>query len=132
MKVELSFTPPPHDVAPNKFKFFAKVNYQMFPEMLEEFKQEDPQIMKYSNQFIEMNEDEGDEGNGIVEYFLEVELPYGSIEPQLYFRPNAEGDGAVIGDAAEPQPLWGEMQEYFRKSCEPEPISRDEQQKLDD
>lgn len=53
----------------------------MFPEMLEEFKQEDPQIMKYSNQFIEMNEDEGDEGNGIVEYFLEVELPYGSIEP---------------------------------------------------
>jgi len=54
MKVELSFTPPPHDVPGGKFKFFAKVNYQMFPEMLEEFKQEDPEIMKYSTQFIEM------------------------------------------------------------------------------
>jgi len=37
MKIELSFTPPPEEIPPGKFKFLVKLNYEMFPEMIEEF-----------------------------------------------------------------------------------------------
>jgi hypothetical protein len=38
MQVELSFTPPTENFPPGKFMFFAKLNYKIFDELKEEFK----------------------------------------------------------------------------------------------
>ncbi len=38
MSVELSFTPPAENFPPGKFMFFAKLNYKIFEELKEEFK----------------------------------------------------------------------------------------------
>ena len=90
MKVELSFTPTPEIVTPGKFQLFAKLNYTMFPEMREEFKEEDYAL----NELIplEVEQLEGD----LVEYYLDLELPYGLYDPKLFIR---EIDGqAASGD----------------------------------
>ena len=125
MRVELSFTPPPADVPPNKFQFFAQVGYNMFPEMREEFNEDDYQMVQY----VPMEFEHGD--HDLVEYFLETELPYGHVEPKIFFRP-IDGQAAAAGDQNEPQPLWPEMNDYFRSSCIPEPVSREQQQINDD
>ena len=95
MKVELSFTPPPADVTPGTVIFFAKINYAMFPEMKEgEFKDEEEKYMY--NDFIPL-ESETDE-SGVVDYYLELELPYGTYSPQIFLKEinakDASGDGS--------------------------------------
>lgn len=92
MKIELSFVPPPSDVPPGTLKFYTKLNYTMFPEMKEgEFAGEEEKYSKipekelvnapieakcFRNEFIELETYTDD--NGVVDYHLEVDLPYGS------------------------------------------------------
>ena len=80
MKLELSFTPPADVVQPGKFNFFIELKYNMFPEMIEEFGDESfpPSGMH------PMETDKIDETH--VEYFLELDLPYGSYEAEIYFE----------------------------------------------
>lgn len=74
MKIQLSFTPPPEQVIPGKFLFLAKIHYEMFPEMTEEFDQ-----ARYpENQSHIMQVDHTDENTP--EYFLDLEVPYGNYK----------------------------------------------------
>ena len=125
MRVELSFTPPPADVPPNKFQFFALVNYTMFPEMREEFKE-----TQEEQQLTEPILMETEQGENAVEYFFEIELPYGDCKPEILFRP-IDGQQSS-GDQAELQPLAPELLEWLRYSRTPEPISRETQQLQDE
>lgn len=112
MKIELSFVPPPADVTPGSVKFSAKLNYAMFPEMQEgEFAGEEAkynaipnaelanageEALCFRNEFIELESYTDD--NGVVDYHLEVDVPYGSYSPQIYLQElNSKdtGDGSA-------------------------------------
>ena len=80
MKITLTFRPPPDKVQPGKLLFFAKVNYQMFPEMKMEFKEENyPQSHLYQ---IEEDNDDPD----FPEYHLTLDVPYGSWSASVFYR----------------------------------------------
>ena len=117
MKIELSFTPP--DIPPGRFAFIAYVNYQMFPELEEEFNQED-----YKSGFHTL---EVDVEENVVEYFLELEVPYGKAEFKIFVK-----DLEALDSSEPPTPLDDKYLPYFRDHCVPEPISRERQRELDD
>ena len=94
----------------------------MFPEMEEEFRVEDyPTCEMYA-----LEVDLADEG--IAEYFLELERPYGNYETQLFYR---EIDGP---QDQELKPVEAQLvaDYYDDKKCVPEPISREKQRERDD
>ena len=128
MKIELSLTPPPADIEPGKFRFFIKMNYAMFPEMKEqEFKDEEEKYM--FNEYIELEPERDENGQivvdsiGVAEYRFEMDLPYGSYQPQVYVpvvRNSESNDGS-----GEYQELPQQYLVYFRDYCTPKPISRE-------
>ena len=80
MKIDITFVPRPDLVPLNKFEFFVKVEYNMFPEMEEEFKIEDYPTSELYPMEVDLAEE------GIAEYFLELERPYGHYTTQLFFK----------------------------------------------
>ena len=128
MKIELSFTPPSDQVQPGKFLFFAKLEYTMFPEMHEEgFKDEDyPPSSLHPMQQENIYDTHA-------EYFLELEMPYGKYKIQIFYKEVDKSGEYASGDPnTDPIALDDKFLPYFRDSCEPEPISREEQKDLDD
>ena len=124
MKIELTFTPPPEEIPPGKFKFLIKLNYEIFPEMIEEFGTD-----KYlQTQMHVMEVDQVDDNR--TDYELELELPYGNYSLALY-KTEIDKDGNQI-DNESMVPLDEKLLEYFRDYCTPEPISREQQRELDD
>ena len=89
MKIELSFTPPTTDVQPNKLTFLVKLNYEMYPEMVEEFGTD--QYPKESWHVMTVDPD----NEGDPEYILELDYPYGDYSFQVWYR-DIEKDGQVI------------------------------------
>ena len=80
MKIDITFVPRPDLVPLNKFTFFVTVNYTMFPEMEEEFKIEDYPVSETYPMEVDLAEE------GIAEYFLELERPYGSYTTSLWYK----------------------------------------------
>ena len=72
MKIELSFTPPSDQVPPGKFLIVAKILYDIFPEMVEEFGTDKFPAQK----MYTMETDQIDEYTQ--EYYLELDVPYGT------------------------------------------------------
>ena len=79
MKFDLTFTPPSDQVTPGKFKFFAQVHYNIFPEMMDEFGES-----AYSpNEMIPLEVEKIDDTHH--EYFLELERPYGECSANIWY-----------------------------------------------
>ena len=87
MNISLSFTPPVSDVQPNKLTFLVKLQYEMFPEMVEEFGTE----AYPRDSWHVMTVDPDSEGPD-PEYILELDFPYGTYKYQVYYR-DIEKDG---------------------------------------
>ena len=122
MKIDITFVPRPDLVPPNRYEFFVQVNYTMFPEMEEEFKVEDYPTSEMYNMEVDIAEE------GIAEYFLEIERPYGSYTTALYYR---EIDGPPDQELKPVEPQL--VADYYDdKKCVPEPVSRDKQRERDD
>ena len=122
MKIELSFTPPPDQVSAGKFLFFAKIDYTIFPEMVDDF-QEDLDKGLYPASDLYLMETDILE-NDVTEYALELDRPYGEYTVQIFYRP-IDGQQADGNGEPELKPLDQQFYPYFRDSCVPEPISRD-------
>ena len=53
MSLQITYTPHYEDGKKGNFDFFVKLNYKMYPEMMEEFNVAD--YDKYNNKFLPMN-----------------------------------------------------------------------------
>ena len=145
MKIDLSFMPPPEGLA--ELQFFAKINYAMFPEMKEQEFQQDEDYYLYSlnnmneiapdmdpkkpltlQDYIPLTGSIGD--NGVTEYNLELDLPYGEFTPHIFLLEANKNDSSE--GAGEPQPIPQQFMDFFSATCIPEPISREKQQQNDD
>jgi len=76
MKLRAQYYPTVERSRTNKFEFFVKFKYVMFPELADEF----PQPFKYET-VVPMNYDYDEEENMFFE--VEVERPYGKIEDKV-------------------------------------------------
>ena len=131
MKVELSLTPPPADVEPGKFRFFVKIGYQMFPEMKEQEFRDEEEKYNAVNEYIELQA-ERDYNNqiivdslGVAEYRLEMDLPYGNYQPQVFWQDVRAAEANDGG--GEYQMVPTPMMDFFFNNCTPEPVSREMQ-----
>ena len=124
MKFEVSFTPPSETVIPGKFRFFAQLHYQIFPEMMEEFGEN---AFK-TTELIPLEVDKIDDTHD--EYFLELERPYGECTANVFF---VEIEAQELSDTPiEPTELQRPLLEYYSERRIPLPISVAQQKELDD
>lgn len=63
--------------------------------------------------------------NGVTEYNLELDLPYGEFTPHIFLLEANKNDSSE--GAGEPQPIPQQFMDFFSATCIPEPISREKQ-----
>ncbi len=118
MSVELSFTPPTENFPIGKFMFFAKLNYKIFDELKEEFKD---QLKDGEFPMSDLHQMKAEEisiaGAPINEYALEISVPYGDYTVSI-FQKEIEG-GMAGGDGHELEPLNEKFLQYFKDDCIP-------------
>lgn len=69
-------------VKKGRYEFHAKVKYNMYPEMLDEF-----QSSQFPVEFTKkMEEIDTDEDKKNFEYELDIEYPYGTFEATIFFK----------------------------------------------
>ena len=97
----------------------------MFDEMIKEIAEEG---LKFdSNMIISLHEEIGEAE--LPEYSARLDLPYGTYDCQLFFRLAS----AVEGDESWPlKEAELKAVKFFNHNCDPKPISREQQQELDD
>lgn len=123
MKLRAQYYPTVERSRTNKFEFFVKFKYVMFPELADEF----PGAFKHET-VVPMNYDYDEEENMFFE--VEVERPYGKIEDKVIcYRSKgvSEDDPSAelkeLNDAASLKQITWDI--------EPHPISAEEQKERD-
>ncbi len=105
-----------------KYDFYAKISYQMFPEMEDEFNRGD-----YEENYTVLLQPEEDE-NDVLTYKYDVELPYGDIKMQCYFTPRGKSEEDEDFKLIE---MNSNQLDNLRYYIEPEPVSAEQQRLLD-
>lgn len=72
--------------------FLAKIHYEMFPEMTEEF-----DVTKYPETQMHMMEVDNIDDN-TAEYFLDLEIPYGTYKLQIFYKEIDKAGEYASGD----------------------------------
>lgn len=114
---------PPENPSYNKCDWFAQIKFTMFEELAEEFRGR-----KHTETFLMPLERDISELD-LPEWYSEMEMPYGHVDVKLMFRMNAEteeGEEQKMQDAPET------TNDFFNPRLEPKPISRTEQDELDE
>jgi len=121
MKINVLYKPTLAEAKKGKFRFYVRLNYDMFPEMEAEFNRKDYP----TEQEVQLEEFEDDNDN--CEYEKEFDFPYGQVDMQLFFCKKEE-----IGDEQEElKEVPKQQQEGFFVYYDPKPISEQEQRNMD-
>ena len=107
---------------PLQYEYFINISHKMFPEMVEEFS--DQELHNYpSNDVLQL--ELNTEKSNIAEYLGEVDRPWGNFTPKLLFRSKDAKEGE---DGYDLKPIPDEyMKDYFSFETEPEPVSLEKQ-----
>ena len=118
MKVSGYYKPQIESIKKGRYNVFARMKFQMFVEMEDEFNSKD-----YPNEFeLQLDGEEDDNDNWTYEY--DFEYPYGTFEISLFIRPKLvhNDDDSVKNVGEQPIPD-AEVSAWFRKYLDPIPIS---------
>lgn len=118
MKYTILYKPQIEAAKKGKFDFYAKIKYQMFPEMEDEYNPADyPTESTFKLEgFVDDNEN--------YEYECEHEWPYGTISSSVWVKPKVKLSDQ--DDDSELKPLIDQEKDYVMEYWEPKPISADE------
>lgn len=94
----------------------------MFPELADEFDAAD-----YPSIVIPLQEELDENDN--IEYIAEFDRPYGHIKTEIKYRLR---DASETDDNFKLEPLPNDLDQYFKESHEPQPISEAKQKEMDE
>ena len=123
MKYTVLYKPQNEAAKKGKLDIYAKITFQMFPEMIEEF----PGVEPYQVFEREMEGYEDDLDR--YEYELELDFPYGSVSHEILCRPKQKGEEE---NEVPLQPVLDSEKDFIFTYYEPKPISQEEQKLLDE
>lgn len=116
MKLSIKYNPP--FKVPLQFEYYVRLQYKIFPEMMEEFN--DPELYNYPQSEILQLEQDPDTFD-IVSFKMELDRPWGSFKINLLYKKKDAQEGEEGFDLMEiPE---DKVNGFLLESVEPEPIS---------